>query len=255
MSVFGAYASFYDTLYREKDYEGECDFIEAVLQHYGTVPTRRILDLGCGTGGHLLILARRGYEMAGVDRSEAMLAQAQEKLAREGLEATLQAGDVQAVELEARFDAVISMFAVFSYLLSQETLLRALRSAQRHLHPGGLFLFDVWFGAGVLNDPPTERCKIIQEGEERLFRLARPEMDLLQQTVTVHYKVLRLRGDRLLSEIDESHTMRYLFPQEIVYLLDAAGFELLELCPFLQLGQRPGPREWSVSVIARRRDG
>jgi len=61
------YASAYDFLYQDKDYEKECDFIESIFVRYsGNV--KRVLDLGCGTGGHALILVRRGYHIVGVDR-------------------------------------------------------------------------------------------------------------------------------------------------------------------------------------------
>src|SRR5207248_11417549 len=68
--VFGPqYAEAYDTLYRDKDYSAECDAIEHVFRLYGIGPVRRVLDLGCGTGGHAVPLAERGYEVVGVDRS------------------------------------------------------------------------------------------------------------------------------------------------------------------------------------------
>ena len=73
MAVFGSdYASAYDALYHDKDYERECDFLEAIFRKYSK-KVKTILDLGCGTAGHALILARRGYEVVGVDRSVTML--------------------------------------------------------------------------------------------------------------------------------------------------------------------------------------
>jgi len=56
MTVFNAYASSYDGLYRDKDYEAECDFLEQIFARYARAPIRTILDLGCGTGGHALAL-------------------------------------------------------------------------------------------------------------------------------------------------------------------------------------------------------
>ena len=73
------YASFYDALYSEKDYEAECDLIEEIVHRYGDGGVNTILDLGCGTGGHTIPLSQRGYMVTGVDRSEPMLAQARLK--------------------------------------------------------------------------------------------------------------------------------------------------------------------------------
>ena len=79
MAVFGSYAQFYDSFYRDKDYAGECDFLEQMFSRHATATVREILDLGCGTGGHVLRLLERGYDVSGVDRSEEMLASARHK--------------------------------------------------------------------------------------------------------------------------------------------------------------------------------
>ena len=49
-STFGRYASFYDVLYADKDYEAECDFLQTVFGDLGQGPVRSVVDLGCGTG-------------------------------------------------------------------------------------------------------------------------------------------------------------------------------------------------------------
>lgn len=70
------YAAVYDALYADKDYSSECDLLEQVFREHAARPIRRILDLGCGTGGHALMLAQRGYDVVGVDGSAAMIARA-----------------------------------------------------------------------------------------------------------------------------------------------------------------------------------
>ena len=265
MSVFGEYATFYDVLYQQKDYEAECDFIEQVFKKYAIHPIKSVLDLGCGTGGHSVPLAQRGYEVAGVDFSRKMLQQARRKCQEAGVAVAFHEGDIRHIELDNRpkgilrpkgfltFDAVISMFAVISYQISHEDIIAAFRTANRHLKTHALFLFDVWFGPAVLIDPPTNRYKISQHHDERIIRFARPDIDLMRQTVMVNYKILRLRGDQLLSEVHEQHPMRFFFPQELIYLLELSGFEVLELCPFLTLGQKVDRRSWTISVVARKR--
>src|SRR6266581_5500689 len=75
--VFGRdYAAAYDDLYQDKDYLAETDLIENVFKLYGQSTVRRVLDLGCGTGGHAVVLAARGYEVVGIDRSAEMLERA-----------------------------------------------------------------------------------------------------------------------------------------------------------------------------------
>src|SRR6478609_3000816 len=80
MSVFGAYSQYYDLLYKDKDYLGEASYVRSLIeQHYPGA--RSVLDLGCGTGRHALLLAESGYSITGVDRSAEMLSAAQTQLA------------------------------------------------------------------------------------------------------------------------------------------------------------------------------
>ena len=231
MTVFGKYATFYDSLYTDKDYSAECDFLEQVFDRFAPKPVKSILDLGCGTGGHAVILADRGYDVAGVDRSEVMLAAAREKVGARTI--ALHQADVRELRLGRKFDAVISMFAVMSYMTANEDLDAVFKTAREHLNPGGLFVFDAWFGPGVFSDPPTDRMKEVIKGNERIIRFAHPEIDVVKQVVTVHFRVLRFRGSQLLEDVSEAHPMRPLFVQELRFFAQHNGLELVHVCPFM----------------------
>lgn len=247
------YAGAYDALYQDKDYEAECDFLEQIFARYAHAPIRTILDLGCGTGGHALPLAERGYTVTGADRSETILAEARRKakaMAQGAGSCDFVQGDIRTLDLGQTFDAVIAMFAVISYQTTNEDLIAAFRTARRHLEPGGLFIFDGWFGPAVLTQRPSDRYKIVDADGERIIRFASPVLDILQHTVQVNYKILRLRNGRVIDEVDESHLMRFLFPQEIAYYLAEAGFKLLKLCPFMERNRQPTEQDWNVTVVA-----
>ena len=142
------------------------------------------------------------------------------------------------------------MFAVISYQTTNEDLLAAFRTARRHLEPEGLFVFDAWFGPAVLAERPSARVKMIEQNGERIIRFANPMLDIVQHTVRVDYKVLRLKNNQVLDEVNESHLMRFLFPQELVWYLDQAGLQMLEICPFMELGHQVSEKDWNVTVIA-----
>jgi SAM-dependent methyltransferase len=263
MSIFDAYAAYYDLLYQDKDYKAECDFLEQIFARYAQAPIRTILDLGCGTGGHALLLGRQGYEVVGVDCSEKMLAAARVKaasalersnlvLSEANVVPMFQPGDIRNLDLGHTFDAVIAMFAVISYQTTNEDLLAAFRTARRHLRPGGLFVFDAWFGPAVLTERPTDRVKIVEVNGRRIIRFASPVMDVTAHTVQVRYKVLQLSKGQVVDEVDETHLVRFLFPQEVAYYLQEAGLELTKLCPFLALDRELTLRDWNMTVVARR---
>ncbi|MBN1146699.1 MAG: methyltransferase domain-containing protein [Anaerolineales bacterium] len=257
MDVFGEYAQFYDALYQEKDYPGECDHLEKVFARYSDIPVQSILDLGCGTGGHAHLLVQRGYCVTGVDRSEAMLAHARDKISQGTYNTPppdFQAGDIRTLDLGRTYHAVLAMFAVVCYMNSNEDLLAVFRTARRHLENGGLFYFDGWFGPAVLTQRPSDRYKIVEADKEQIIRFVHPEMHVLQHRVDVHYKVLQIRDQRVASEIDEVHSMRYLFPLEVVHYLGVTGFHVLRLCPFLRLEDELGEQDWNMQVVAQAKE-
>lgn len=252
MTVFNKeYAKAYDYLYQDKNYEKECDYIEALFSKHYSGKVKRILDLGCGTGGHALILAKRGYEIVGVDRSSEMLAIAQKRVSDAKLPVKLIKGDIINIELVEKFDAVIAMFAVMSYQTSNGALSGACKSAKEHLVPGGIFLFDCWHGSAVLAEKPQMRVKKVNvNADEKIIRFTEPVIDYFNQTVEVRFKVQKTNQGRLANEIEESHLMRYLFPKEIRYFLETAGFTEINFCPFLKAGELLTEKDWNMTVIA-----
>jgi len=245
------YTSAYDTLYQDKDYEAECDFLEQVFADYAQPSIHTILDLGCGTGEHALLLAERGYTVTGVDFSESMLLEARQKATAQWTDCDFIQDDICVLDLDRAYDAVIAMFAVVSYQTTNESLEDTFLTARQHLEPGGLFVFDCWYGPAVLAQRPTSQYKDVEHGTERVLRYASSILDISQHTVQVNYKVLRLKDDQVLEETDESHLMRFLFPQEIKHYLNENAFKLLRLCPFMEFDLTPTERDWNVTVIAR----
>ncbi len=252
MNIFEAYATYYDIIYRDKDYEAESVFLELIFSKYLSNAVRSILDLGCGTGGHALILAERGYKVAGVDLSREMLKISGRKANERELSIEFIQGDVRKIKLNQKFDAVISMFAVMSYQITNEDLISAFKTASRHLKKNGLFIFDVWFGPAVLTQKPSDRFKVIEKDSERIIRFATPVLDILNHTVDVKYRIIKLSKDKVLDEVDEVHKVRFLFPQEIKLICDMTGFKVLEFCPFMRLGKTPTEKDWNVTGVARK---
>jgi SAM-dependent methyltransferase len=252
-NVFGSdYASSYDLLYGDKDYAAECDVIEGVIRDFGLKPARSILDLGCGTGNHALPLAERGYEVTGVDRSAEMLAQVRAKARQQGsLNVILHSGDIGSIDLGRKFDTALMMFAVLGYQIENAKVLAALKSARRHLNPGGILLFDVWYGPAVLHLRPSERAKVIPTPEGQMVRFASGALDIPQQTCTVNYQVWRIKEDRVVARVTESHRMRYFFPLELDLLLETAGFLRLRTGAFPEFSSEPDENTWNVLVAAR----
>ena len=252
MPVFNEYANYYDALYAEKDYAAECNYLQAIFSKHSKQPVQTILDMGCGTGGHVFQLAERGYNVHGVDQSEEMLTKAQQKKKKHahGKRVNFQQGDIRSVRLGKKFDAVVSMFAVMGYMVGNDDLQAAMKTAREHLSPGGIFFFDAWYGPAVLSERPADRYKIIQIPGGRIIRFAHPELDLMRQSVDVHYRLLHIAENIILSEVTETHRMRFFFAQEVAFHLKCAGFRPLLMSPFLEFEEILTEQDWNFSVVA-----
>jgi len=252
MAVFDRYAQYYNLLYREKDYPREVNYVDTLIKKYATNDARTVLDLGCGTGGHAVLLARKGYHVTGVDRSDAMLAIAEEKKRQNGSTVEFQKGDICNVRLEGSFDAAIAMFAVMGYQTTNERLESSLLNTCHLLNRDGLLIFDAWFGPAVIAQKPHDRVRIVEEGVGTIIRLTRPVLDILTHTVSVNFTVLHIEEDKVLDYVEETHRMRFFFPKELDFMLAKTGYEVLGMHPFMELDGNLTENDWNMTVIAKK---
>jgi SAM-dependent methyltransferase len=259
LEVFNRYADYYDAMYSEKDYEGESRFVLDLLKRHNEVNLETLLDIGCGTGGHTLYFAQAGLKVTGLDISETMVRKAEEKIATADRETpkpwsappVVKVADVRSFRKNHQYDAAVAMFAVVGYLTGNTDLLAAFGNIRTHLRKGGCFVFDIWFGPAVYSQRPETRIKEAITGDSRTIRLATPETDPTCNVVRVNYTILELKDDRVVSEVRETHEMRFFFIPELELLLLQSGLEMVEVCPFMERGRAPGTNDWNISVVAR----
>jgi SAM-dependent methyltransferase len=255
LTEFGpAYAKAYDAIYRSKDYDGEVDLIERILVSHGLAGSRRLLDLGCGTGNHALRLAQRGHFVLGVDRLSEMLALARAK-ATTACNSSLQfyQADIRELDLGQRVDAVLMMFTVLGYQLDDSDLLAALATVRRHLEPGGLFLFDVWYGPAVIATRPGRRQISVKQGGAEISRKTRASLDLSRHLCRVTFDLERVDDDGQVEQWQEEHLVRYYFDYELESALSQNRLELVSLRSFPDFEAPADERAWNIIGVARAR--
>lgn len=238
MEVFQDYAYYYNAFYRDKNYQTEAGQVDFLLRKYQVKSIHSILNFGCGTGRHDMALSSMGYACTGIDMSAEMIKIAQDNAGTGRHDITFEVADIRAYEPKKKYDAVVSLFHVISYQNSNEDVLAAFRSARKALDRNGIFLFDAWYGPGVLSDRPALRIKEAETDQYRLVRIARPVMHEKTNVVDVCYEVFlidRLTG--VTKTINEVHNMRYFFRPEMEFYLKEAGFELLDNPDCRSLGE------------------
>jgi SAM-dependent methyltransferase len=207
------------------DWAGSLDFsqqafrrILALCRERGLRPGRH-LDLGCGTGTLAILMAQAGWEVIGVDLSEAMLRQAKQKAQEAGQAVALVQQDMRELRISEPVTLVTSFYDTLNHLLFAEDMESTFRRVAGALLPCGLFLFDVnteatfrqvWGGITHFIDTPTAST-VYQTTYDAETRLAR---GLLTGFV---------RRGTLYERFQEEITERYWPPEAIHRHLETAG--------------------------------
>lgn len=142
MDQYTSFAEVYDTFMDNVPYDDWLKRIEKILREHG-IDDGLVLDLGCGTGTMTEGLAKRGYDMIGVDGSDDMLAIAMEKNVKSGLNILYLCQDIAAFELYGTVRAIVCCCDTLNYLTEMEDLNETFRLVNNYLEPDGVFLFDI----------------------------------------------------------------------------------------------------------------
>ena len=205
--------TFYPYMFGERKLAAALGEVERVIALSG-VAGGRVLDLCCGPARHSLILAQKGFEVTGVDRSPFLLDKARESTAGAAVELVL--ADMRDFIRPGAFDLALSLFTSFGYLETREEDLAVLRNVHASLKQDGVFVIDVTSKEYVISQGQTTHWEQWPDGQIQIS----------------HYDVFqgwgRLRVQWLL--IDGERARRFEFThnlysgQELKALLERAGF-------------------------------
>lgn len=243
------YAQLYDWLYGEKSYDAEVDLIHKTISELRP-GSKVVLDYGCGTGNHAKVLAKKGYQIYGIDVNREMLDVAKAKFSNDPHVRLLHASERDTLR-PGSIDVCVCLFDVLSYMNSNKEILDFLSFVKRALVNDGLLFIDFWYGPGVIYMRPEKRWKEFHKGEQRVLRLTSPEHDVHNCIVHAVHRVYVFENAKLLSSFEETHSMRYFFPQEIELFLTHNDFNLLKFGTWDNLDKRPTSNDWSALVVAQ----
>jgi SAM-dependent methyltransferase len=225
MNQFGdLYSQYYDLLYQDKDYSAEADYIDSLIKDHSQ-HVKTILDLGCGTGKHDVLLCDKGYTVHGVDISKEMLEVAESRRKDKKDRLTFSQSDITQLHLNQKFDTVVSLFHVMSYQNTNAALDKVFTNVRDHLNEDGLFIFDFWYGPAVLTDLPKTTIKRLENKHIKVTRIAESKLQAQLNTVDVNFNIfVTQKEDGTSIEKKELHTMRYFFDTELEMLCEKYRF-------------------------------
>ncbi len=229
MEAYTGFAAVYDRFMDETPYEAWCENIVREL-YARDIRDGLVLELGCGTGCMTELLAKRGYDMIGVDASDEMLNIALNKRAASGHDILYLNQDMRAFELYGRVRVVVSVCDSINYLLEDGDIVECFRLVNNYLDPGGIFMFDfnTKYKYETIGDATIaenrEECSFIWENyydEESCIN----EYDL---TVFVRNGEASESGSELFGRFCEEHFQRGYTLEEIRVFLETAGLSFVK---------------------------
>ena len=221
--LFNRIAPYYDALHEDVDYAAECTLLERTLSRFLPRGPASILDLGCGTGTHALILAKRGYRVTGIDASAGMLRVARAK-ARNRRNPAFVRADMRRFDLGGSFDAAISMDGAYIHLLTERDLLAHLRTVRRHLSPEGVYAFEF---AQALKSETEGAGWIYRETPATIVWLYDIAFDRRRHLLTAKNRFFAFDGDRVERRFVNTYSTRVTSLPALRKLLPRAGMRLV----------------------------
>lgn len=229
MSNFNKYSEYYDLLYADKDYNFESEYLyKHMLSHK---EPKSLLELGCGSGGHAEFFSKKGIDITGIDMSSSMIEIAKNKKISNFKPIV---GDITNFSFDKKFDSIISLFHVISYLNDDESLLNCFQLAYDHLNFNGHFIFDFWYTPNIKFHKPEIRIKRKENNELSIIRIAEPEILSAKNIVKVNFDIFIVdKSTSEISNLKEVHPMRHFQIEELKNIAKSVGFDFILAEEFL----------------------
>ena len=227
MSSYESFARVYDLFMDNIPYEEWCGYLTGLLEDQG-IRDGLVLELGCGTGNMTRLLAKKGYDMIGVDNSVDMLEIAMEKKEEEGQDILYLLQDMREFELYGTVRAVVSVCDSMNYLTEEEDLLEVFRLVNNYLDPGGIFIFDLnteYKYVEILGE-----ATIAEDREDASFiwdNYYDPEEQINEYDLALFIPVEK-DGETLYRKYEETHYQKAYSLEKVKELLAKAGMEFVD---------------------------
>lgn len=259
MKIYQDFAEVYDELMDNTPYVFWGERLEQLIRKYGVSTSGRdagsvldsernlVVDLGCGTGTLTELMYQKGYDMIGVDVSEAMLNIALKKKEKSGSEILYLQQDMRELELYGTVGTVFSVCDSLNYILEEEELQDIFSMVNNYLFPGGIFIFD--FNTDYKYREVIGETTIAENREDCSFiweNFYDPEEEINEYDLTVF---VREEGERF-RRFTENHFQRGYTPRDMRRLVEQAGMRVIRLLDADTLGEVTDGSE-RVYLLAR----
>lgn len=222
MYIYGKFASIYDELMDDFDYEAWFNYIEKIWEK--TKKPKNVLEMACGTGNLSYYIARNAYNLDCFDISDEMLSKAYNKMA-EYKNVNIFNQDMIKFNLHKKYDSIVAICDSINYIIDDEDLLRTFKNVYDHLEDDGVFIFDI-NSYYKLKDIIGNNTFV--EDREDVFYIWENYFDEDTRICDFYLTFFFLEEDGNYERFNEDHMERAYRVREVVDLLKKAGFNNIE---------------------------
>ncbi len=224
--AYSDFAEVYDELMDNIPYDEWFHYLHELLKEYN-IKDGIIAELGCGTGNITERLAMAGYDMIGIDCSDAMLDIANSKKMENSSNSLYLFQDMREFELYGTVNAIISLCDSINYITESDDLLTVFKLVNNYLDPKGLFIFD--FHPRHYYKNIVANATIAEDRENLSFiwdNYYDEEEDINELALSLFIKVSGTE-DNLYKKHEELHLQRGYTLSQIKELVKASGLEFI----------------------------
>ena len=193
-----------------------------------------VLEAMAGSGRLLLPLTQEGFNVHGVDQSEAMLASCAARLAAVGRDARLFRQNLALLNLPSRYGAAFIAAGSFQLLTAREAATDALTCLRAHLVGPAMLLLDLFVPDAAQHPPGAPVVEVsnvtLSDGSQIVHRAEATTDPERRRTHCVSRYERRVAG-RIVAREDESVAFTWYAEDEIVALLRGAGYSDVRVAP------------------------
>ena len=239
------YLKLYVDIASQSNTSGQVSFLVKNLN----LKNKKILDLACGYGRHSIALAKKGYDVTGIDYSKRFIEIAESEALKQKTRATFLAGDIRRLNFKNKFDLVINMFNSFGYFDDESDNLLTLENIIKALKPNGRFFLDLnntarlFLSVAVKGKLNKKKGLLVTSRKDKLSNglvvTVKNEFDLINMSC----EMIRSWKEKNKNSISRAKIRLYTFP-EIKLMLESVGFRVIKVwgdldgSPFATMSKR-----------------
>ena len=243
------YSKYYDLVYKKKDYHFECKRIESFFKYKEDV--KQLLEIGCGTCSHSILLSKKGYNIIGIDNSNEMINVAKEKIEKKKINnITLLHEEAENLNIitTKKFDALLLLFNVIGYIKDLDLFLFKIK---KNLKKNSLLIFDFWHEDAIEYEGPKKTIKKFKSKDLELQRDSFGKKIIKDRSIRIDIETSIFKRGNFIEKFTELHLVKYFNLKILKKIIEKNNFELIKFEDFNQEDLSPQKKSWNAYCVAK----